>query len=51
MQQGERELLLRRLRGLGRRGPERTIVRKESGTQKITKIRYLLVNSDILPPF
>ena len=51
MRRDERELLLRRFHGLGRRGPEGTIVRKERGTQKITKIRYLLVNDDILPLF
>ena len=51
MRQDERELLLRRFRGLGRRGTKETIVRKKSNTQKITKMRYLLVNGDVLPPF
>ena len=51
MRRDERELLLRRFHGLGRRGPEGTIIRKEISTQKITEIRYLLGNSDILPPF
>ena len=51
MQRDEGKLLLKRFYGLGRRGPEGTIIREESSAQKFTKMRDLLVNGDILPPF